>query len=205
MSPSESRLLPSARCSAMTHVVCVGLATRDTLLKVPVTRRPTRLVLATDAAVAGGGVLLRRPPSRWPGWVARVLRRLGRRRRRPGVFIRDGLAAEGVDVSELAVLPGRRSPQSAVYIASGTQRSRRFQRRRSPRLSLARAAVPQADWVHVDWTGCPRSRRDPAIDRRRHSWSTSTSPESRSTRRRRPASSTTSAAPRRRSPPALSS
>jgi sulfofructose kinase len=138
----------------MTHVVCVGLATRDTLLKVPRHPAADELVLATDAAVAGGG----------PAATAAVtLARLGVPvsfvgsvgADEAGVFIRDGLAAEGVDVSELAVLPGRRSPQSAVYIASGTRAIAAFPGDAGPPRLSARAErlCHEADWVHVDWTG----------------------------------------------------
>ena len=108
----------------MTHVVCVGLATRDTILAVPYHPAADALVLATDVAVAGGG----------PAATAAVtLARLGVETYfvgavgddETGAFIRDGLESEGVDVSELAVVPGGRSPESAIYVGSGTRTGER--------------------------------------------------------------------------------
>jgi sulfofructose kinase len=138
----------------MTAVVCVGLATRDTVLAVPRHPAADELVMASDVAVAGGG----------PAATAAVaLARLGVEAAfvgavgddETGAFIRDGLEAEGVDVSELALVPGRRSPQSAIYVGSGTRAIAAFRGDMGPpRLSeRAERLCRDAAWVHVDQTG----------------------------------------------------
>jgi sugar/nucleoside kinase (ribokinase family) len=138
----------------MSRVVCVGLATRDTILAVPHHPGADELVLATDASVAGGG----------PAATAAVtLARLGVQTAfvgavgddETGAFIRDGLEAEGVDVSEVAVVPGRRSPESAIYVGPGTRAIAAFRGDMGPPVLSERAAqlCRDADWVHVDQTG----------------------------------------------------
>ena len=143
------------------HVVCVGLATRDTILAVPRHPAADELVLASDVAIAGGG----------PAATAAVtLARLGVSTcfvgavgdDETGAFIRAGLDAEGVDVSELAVVPGRRSPQSAIYVGRGTRAIAAF-RGDIGSLSLtprAERLCRQATWVHVDQTGYGSVPRD---------------------------------------------
>ena len=138
----------------MSQVVCVGLATRDTILAVPRHPGADELVLATDVAVAGGG----------PAATAAVaLARLGIETSfvgavgddDTGAFIRDGLESEGVDVSELSVVTGRRSPESAIYVGPGTRAIAAF-RGEMGRLRLSARAerlVRDAEWVHVDQTG----------------------------------------------------
>lgn len=138
----------------MTEVVCVGLATRDTILAVPRHPAADELVMAKDVAVAGGG----------PAATAAVtLARLGVATAfvgavgddETGAFIREGLEAEGVDVSELAVVPGGRSPESAIYVGPGTRAIAAFRGNLGPlRLSeRARRLCSEAAWVHVDQTG----------------------------------------------------
>jgi sulfofructose kinase len=145
----------------MSTVVCVGLATRDTILAVPRHPGADELVLATDLAVAGGG----------PAATAAVaLARLGVDTAfvgavgddETGAFIREGLASEGVDVSELAVVPQRRSPQSAIYVGPGTRAIAAFRGDMSPpRLSeRALRLCRDAAWVHVDQTGYDLAPRD---------------------------------------------
>ena len=139
----------------MTRVVCIGLATRDTILAVP--RRPEAdgLIVATDVAVAGGG------PA---ATAAATLARLGVPASfvgavgddEVGTFVRESLEAEGVDVSELAVVPGGRSPQSAVLVEPGGVRTIAAFRGELPALALsqrARELCRKAEWVHVDQTG----------------------------------------------------
>jgi sugar/nucleoside kinase (ribokinase family) len=138
----------------MTAVVCIGLATRDTILAVPRHPAADELVMATDVAVAGGGpaataaVALARlgVPTAFVGSVGDD---------ETGAFIRDGLESEGVDVSELAVVPGRRSPQSAIYVGPGTRAIAAFRGDMGPlRLSSrAERLCRGAAWVHVDQTG----------------------------------------------------
>lgn len=145
----------------MTHVVCVGLATRDTILAVPRHPGPDELVMATDVAVAGGGpaataaVALARlgVPTAFAGAVGDD---------DTGAFIRHSLESEGVDVSELAVLPGRRSPQSAIYVAPGTRSIAAFRGDTGPPQLSPRAQqlCRDAAWVHVDQTGYGSVPRD---------------------------------------------
>ena len=136
------------------HVVCVGLATRDLILAVPHHPAADELVMASDVAVAGGG----------PAATAAVtLARLGVTTYfvgavgddETGTFIRDGLEAEGVDVSELAVVPGRRSPQSGIYVGSGKRAIAAFRGDMGPPRLTPRAErlCLDAAWVHVDQTG----------------------------------------------------
>ena len=145
----------------MTHVVCVGLATRDTILAVPYHPAADALVLATDVSVGGGG----------PAATAAVtLARLGVETYfvgavgddETGAFIRDGLESEGVDVSELAVVPDGRSPESAIYVGSGTRAIAAFRGDMGPpRLSArGRELCRGAAWVHVDQTGYASVPRD---------------------------------------------
>jgi sulfofructose kinase len=145
----------------VTHVVCVGLATRDTVLAVPRHPGPDELVMATDVAVAGGG----------PAATAAVtLARLGVETYFAGAvgddetggFIRQSLESEGVDVSELGAVPGGRSPESAIYVGPGTRAIAAFRGDLGPlRLSpRAEGLCRQAAWVHVDQTGYPAVPRD---------------------------------------------
>ena len=138
----------------MTHVVCVGHATRDTILAVP--KQPDRdeVVLATDLAVAGGGpaataaVTLARlaVPVFFVGAVGDD---------ETGAFIRDGLAREGVDVSELDEVPGARSPESSILVEPDGSRSIAAFRGALPHELSPRALelCREAAWVHVDQTG----------------------------------------------------
>lgn len=145
----------------MSAVVCIGLATRDTILAVPRHPGPDELVLATDVAVAGGG----------PAATAAVaLARLGIDvafigsvgEDETGRLIRDGLETEGVDVSELAVVAGRRSPKSAIYVSPGARSIAAFRGDMGPpRLSeRGRRLCREAAWVHVDQTGYGAVPRD---------------------------------------------
>jgi sulfofructose kinase len=145
----------------VTEVVCVGLATRDTILAVPRHPAADELVLATDVAVAGGG----------PAATAAVtLARLGIATAfvgavgddETGAFIRDGLEAQGVDVTELAVVPGRRSPESGIYVGAGTRAIAAFRGDMGPPRLSERAIrlCRDAAWVHVDQTGFGSVPRD---------------------------------------------
>ena len=138
----------------MSYVVCVGLATRDTILAVPRHPAADELVFASDAAVAGGGpaataaVALARlgVPSYFVGAVGDD---------EAGAFIRAGLESEGVDVSELAAVRNSHSPQSAIYIGPGTRSIAAYRGDMgAPRLSArAEELCRGAAWVHVDQTG----------------------------------------------------
>jgi sulfofructose kinase len=135
------------------RVVCAGLATRDTIWRVPEHPSPDGRVVATEMLVAGGG----------PAATAAVtLARLGIAVSfvgavgddDAGVFVRDGLAAEGVDVSQLAVVAGARTPQSTVLVGPDGARSiiHRAGTAAFPYVDL------EADWVHVDHAAYGRVR-----------------------------------------------
>jgi sulfofructose kinase len=134
-------------------VVCVGLATRDTIAAVPRHPEPEDRVEATEIAVGGGG----------PAATAAVtLARLGVGVAfvgavgddDVGAWIRDGLDAEGVDVSCLRVVPGARSPDSLILVGDGTRAIVHDPRVPEVRLDeCAEELCRGAAWVHADHAG----------------------------------------------------
>jgi sulfofructose kinase len=144
----------------MTHVVCIGLATLDTISAVPRHPEPEDRVVATDHAVAGGG----------PAATAAVaLARLGIDTYFVGAVgddlagdeIRLGLEAEDVDVSELRTVAGARSPQSSILVGAATRAIVAYTG--TAHLSLserARGLCRDAAWVHVDHVGYAHAPRD---------------------------------------------
>jgi sugar/nucleoside kinase (ribokinase family) len=143
------------------YVVCVGLATLDTILAVPGPPPPDGRIVASELVVAGGG----------PAATAAVaLARLGVPVFFAGVVgdddagraLREGLETEGVDVTALEVVEGARSPQSAILVdrIAGT-RSIVHYPGTVPALSLrgrARELAAGAAWVHADHVGYPAVR-----------------------------------------------
>jgi sulfofructose kinase len=137
----------------MTHVVCVGLATRDAIYALPRHPQSDEVVVARDLVVAGGG----------PAATAAVaLARLGVQTYfigaigddEVGRFTRESLVREGVDVSELAVRPGARSAQSSILLNGLNRAIAAFRGTAIIELSRrARQLCRDADWVHVDQTG----------------------------------------------------
>jgi sulfofructose kinase len=135
-------------------VVCIGLATLDTILAVPRHPAAEDRVLASDLVVAGGG----------PAATAAVtLARLGVETAFAGAVGDDevgaavvaGLEREGVDVSGVAVIEGARSPQSAILVGGGERAIVAFPGTLPP-LALterARELCSAAEWVHVDHIG----------------------------------------------------
>ncbi len=136
------------------HVVCVGLATLDSIYALPRYPAANDRVVAQEFATAGGG----------PAATAAVtLARLGVQTFFVGVVgdddagleLRAGLQREGVDVSELAVVPGAQSPRSTVLV-SGGDRAIVHHRGTTPPIELsagARDLCASAAWVHVDHVG----------------------------------------------------
>ena len=138
------------------YVVCVGAATLDTVLAVPHHPLADDRVVASELVRAGGG----------PAATAAVaLARLG-----VSVFlvatvgddetgdaIRDGLEREGVDISEVAVVPGARSAESAILVETGSgSRTIAAFLGTAPPLELgarARELCLGAAWTHVDHLG----------------------------------------------------
>jgi len=131
-----------------TSVVCAGLATRDTILRVQRLPPPDGRVVAEERVVAGGG----------PAATAAVaLARLGVETAfvgavgddEAGRFVAAGLAAEGVDVSALAIVPGARTPESTVLVSPGGARAIVHVPGDAPFPEVDVAA----DWLHVDHVG----------------------------------------------------
>jgi sugar/nucleoside kinase (ribokinase family) len=137
-------------------VVCVGLATLDSIYAVPAHPEPDARAVANELAVAGGG----------PAATAAVaLARLGVESvfvgavgdDEAGAEIVRGLAREGVDVLQVAVVEGARSPQSSILVDLGTAgRTIVHYPGTVPPLELsdrARRLCRDAAWVHVDHAG----------------------------------------------------
>jgi sulfofructose kinase len=147
----------------MTHVVCIGLATLDTISAVPRHPDAEDRVVATDHAVAGGG----------PAATAAVaLARLGVETSFVGAVgddlagdeIRLGLEAEGVDVSELRTVAAARSPQSTILVGDGTRAIVAYPgTARIAPSERARSLCRDAAWVHVDHVGYAHAPRDARV------------------------------------------
>ena len=143
------------------HVVCVGLATLDTIFAVPRVPDSDARVFATDRVVAGGG----------PAATAAVaLVRLGVRAAFVGAVgdddvgdaVREGLVREGVDVSELTVIDDAVSPQSTILVERDARAIVHYPGTLPP-LELtprARELCREAEWVHVDQVGYGAAPRD---------------------------------------------
>lgn len=143
------------------YVVCVGLATQDTIFRVDDHPPPDGRVVASELVLAGGG----------PAATAAVtLARLGVKvcfvgavgYDQVGAEIRNDLDRARVDVSELALLPGARSPQSTILV-NGPNRAIVHYPGTAVPLELPPSAVELcrgAAWVHVDHHGYPAVPRD---------------------------------------------
>jgi len=134
-------------------VVCVGLATVDSIFALPRHPRAEDRVVAAELAVAGGG----------PAATAAVtLARLGDTVAfvgavgddSAGAAIRDGLAAEGVDVSNVAIVAGARSAQSTILVTGAERAIVHYPG--TAALAPSASAIERmrtADWVHADHVG----------------------------------------------------
>jgi sugar/nucleoside kinase (ribokinase family) len=115
-------------------IVCVGLATRDTIFAVPHHPDPDGRVVATERVTAGGG----------PAATAAVtIARLGGEVRFVGVTDDD---LEGVDVVRI---PGR-MVESTILVGEGT---RAIVTVEPQRFDVPAEALDGAEWVHVDHVG----------------------------------------------------
>jgi sulfofructose kinase len=135
------------------RVVCAGLATRDTIWRVPSHPAPDGRVVATEVAVAGGG----------PAATAAVtLARLGIDVAfagavgddDAGAFVLHGLAVEGVDITALSVVPGAQTAQSAILVGADGSRAIVHHPGDAPMPGVAL----EADWLHLDHAGWDMSR-----------------------------------------------
>ncbi|MFL5955343.1 MAG: carbohydrate kinase family protein [Gaiellaceae bacterium] len=141
------------------QVACVGLATRDTIWRLPSHPPPDGRVVATEVVVAGGG------PA---GTAAVTLARLGIDVAFAGAvgdddagdFVRAGLASEGVDITQLAVVPAARTPQSAILVGPEGTRSIVHHPGDAPFPDVA----AHADWVHVDHVGYAHAQGRVSVD-----------------------------------------
>jgi sugar/nucleoside kinase (ribokinase family) len=115
-------------------IVCIGLATRDTIYAVPQHPEPDGRVVATERITAGGG----------PAATAAVtIARLGGDVRFVGVTDDD---LEGVDVVRM---PGR-MVESTILVGDGT---RAIVTLEPQRFDVPAEALDGAEWVHVDHVG----------------------------------------------------
>ena len=143
------------------NVVCVGIATLDSIAVVDRLPEPGERMPAREAHVAGGGVA---------ATAAVTLARLGV----PvafigrvgddaaGAMVAEGLSREGVNTSGLRVVPGR-TPVTLVFVEAGSgERTLVPDTRGVPPIELTDADVARcaaADWIHVDQTGHPTIAR----------------------------------------------
>ena len=148
------------------RIVCLGLATLDTVFHVPHPPLAGGRVVATSLTTAGGG----------PAATAAVtIARLGVEVAFVGAVgddevgrvVRDELAAEGVDVSELALVAGADSPRSSILVERSTgERAIVHYPGSVPPLELsprARELCLAADWLHVDHAGYAHAPREARI------------------------------------------
>src|SRR5262245_30755224 len=117
-------------------IVCVGLATRDTIYAVSHLPEPDGNVVATQRVVGGGG----------PAATAAVaIARLGVDVRFVGVI--DG----GLDGVEVVAMPGR-MVESTILVNDG---NRAIVTEKPQPFTVAPELLEDADWVHVDHVGYP--------------------------------------------------
>ncbi len=146
---------------AAADVVVVGSANLDLVLAVSALPRAGETVLADDRANHAGGKGLNQ---------AVAAARAGARTAFVGAVgddpigdsIRTGLEEEGVDVSELAVVRGARSPQSSILVRGRNRAIVAFAGTVPPLVLTARGRrlCRAAAWVHVDHVGYAAASRE---------------------------------------------
>ena len=143
------------------RVVCIGIATLDSIAVVDRLPEPGERMPAREARVAGGGVA---------ATAAVTLARLGV----PvafvgrvgddaaGTMVVEGLSGEGVDTSAVHVVPGR-TPVTLVFVEAGSgERTLVPDTRGVAPIELTDpdvARCAEAEWIHVDQTGHPTIAR----------------------------------------------
>lgn len=139
------------------RVVCIGIATVDSIAVIDRLPEPGERMPAREACLAGGGVA---------ATAAVTLARLGV----PvafigrvgddaaGVMVAEGLRRENVDTSGLRVVPGR-TPVTLVFVEAGSgERTLVPDTRGVPPIELTDgdiARCAETEWIHVDQTGHP--------------------------------------------------
>jgi len=142
--------------AAHAAVVCIGIATLDAIVEVERLPNSDERVAGLGGSLAGGGtaataaVALARL-----GIPVAFVGRVGDDR--AGRWIRDDLAAEGVDVDDLRLVDGDRSPLSVVLVetGSGARALAPYPGDREP-IELTTGELERcagASWVHVDHRG----------------------------------------------------
>lgn len=117
-------------------IVCVGLATRDTIYAVPNHPGPDERVVARRRCVAGGG-----PAATAAVAIARL-----------GVDVRFVGAVDGdLEGVEVVRVPGR-MVESTILVSEG---KRTIVTEEASRFSAPAPALADAEWVHVDHVGYP--------------------------------------------------
>ena len=121
-------------------IVCVGLATRDTIYRVPEVPGADGRVVATERVVAGGG----------PAATAAVaIARLGV----PARFV--GIVDGDLPGVEVVRMPGR-MVESTILVGPGGERA--IVTEEADQFECPPDALEDADWVHVDHVGYPAVR-----------------------------------------------
>jgi sulfofructose kinase len=150
---SDQGLLP--RMTA--RVVCIGIATLDTIALVNRLPEVGERMPACEVRLAGGGVAATAAVTLARlGIPVELIGRVGDDE--AGRLVVDGIAREGVDTSGLRVVEGR-TPVTVVLVEAGSgERTLVPDTRGVPPIELtgediARCAA--ADWIHVDQTGHP--------------------------------------------------
>jgi sulfofructose kinase len=101
------------------RVVCIGIATLDAIVVVDRLPGSDERIPAGDSSLAGGGVAATAAVALARlGVAVSFIGRVGDDR--TGRWIRDDLAAEGVEVGGLRLVPGARSPLSSVLVERST-------------------------------------------------------------------------------------
>lgn len=137
-------------------LVFVGVATADAIALVDRFPEADERIVAQDVLFAGGGpAATAAVAAARLGMDAAIVSAVGDDAE--GERIVEGLAAEGVDVSGVARIPGERSGRSLVII-DGPHRTRAIVNRPGPEIDLAsnptaQSLIGAADWVHVDQLG----------------------------------------------------
>jgi sulfofructose kinase len=124
-------------------IVCVGLATRDTIFRIPEFPEPDGRVLASERVVAGGGTA---------ATAAVAIARLGV----PARFV--GVVDEDLPGVETIRLPGK-IVESTILVGDGT---RAIVTEPWTPFACPPDALEDAEWVHVDhvgYTAIPASNR----------------------------------------------